>query len=123
MDIQQPATPAESRIAPIVVGSGDLLGVGHLQKVMPKKQYLKIMREAWRATPMRKKEKCRYYKDANAAMNKSRWMPYEDEIVMKMNEPDHQIAARLGRSTKAVEIRRVRLKAAKTPNGDYIAKD
>jgi hypothetical protein len=31
MDIQQPATLAESRKAPIVVGSGDLLGISDIQ--------------------------------------------------------------------------------------------
>ena len=40
MDIQQPATLAESRKAPIVVGSGDLLGHGirsktNINKIKP----------------------------------------------------------------------------------------
>jgi predicted RNA-binding Zn-ribbon protein involved in translation (DUF1610 family) len=35
MDTQQPATLAESRKAPIVVGSGDLLGIVKSKKTLP----------------------------------------------------------------------------------------
>ena len=42
MDIQQPATPAESRKAPIVVGSGDWLGHGKMKSLQQIQRTLNV---------------------------------------------------------------------------------
>ena len=57
--------------------------------------------------------KTRYYKqfEANAHNRYQRYMPGEDNIIINKKYPDRIIAGKIKRTVKAIQIRRVRLKA------------
>lgn len=55
-------------------------------------------------------EKKYYNKTTNAKNRYSRWSKEEDNLVIKHNIPDRELSKILGRSMKAINVRRAKLK-------------
>lgn len=59
---------------------------------------------------MRRYNKEYYGRTAYAEMHHQRWTEEETEKVMQHKKPDRELAADLGRSVKAIQLQRMRIK-------------
>jgi hypothetical protein len=70
----------------------------------------KEVRDAWRAEGKRVKYNEKYYAQWEAAtMRREPWGEVEDCMVMDRKASDTELASQLGRSVRAIQIRRCRL--------------
>lgn len=68
--------------------------------------------DKWRKTC--NAQRARYYaRTVDAINSKTRWQPWEDEMILKMEVPDKELSRQLGMSMKAIIVRRCKLKAKK----------
>ena len=77
---------------------------------MPKEDYGYKDEEKFKAA--RRRQNQRYYEKTSFANNsKSKWSEHEIELIMNSDLPDSHLSEVLGRSVKAIQCKRNRLKS------------